>query len=133
MQLDVWFWGLHDTIEVSDNGKIDKAAKHAFMSGQCHSLALAIHRITQWPMMALVNGNDTVDCPSHIIVYSPEHDDYIDILGRGAVKRWKERYPEAQVAHVTPVDVSNFLHYHPANVEAATPFAETLLKELMNA
>jgi hypothetical protein len=38
---------------VLDDGVLDAAAGHAFATGQCHGLALALHEETDWPLVAI--------------------------------------------------------------------------------
>jgi hypothetical protein len=102
-------------------GRIDRRAKDAFAHGQCHSLALALHQVTGWPMFGIGGA------PNHFIVYCPDLDTYIDIDGPGAETRNQNFIAHGLVLY-TPAQISSLENYMPINAEIAAPFAKTLLE-----
>ena len=52
-----------------ERGVLDERALAAFVGGQCHGLALAIHQRTDWPLVAVNNEKD--EC-IHICVRRPD-------------------------------------------------------------
>jgi hypothetical protein len=45
---------------LDEDPRADEAALLAFLGGHCHSLALALHQETMWPLVAVVQRNDGV-------------------------------------------------------------------------
>lgn len=119
-------------IDINNKGVIDSKARKAFMHGQCHSLALAIRELTGWPLFGFVDraDGDRPSSPGHIAVWVPELEDYVDIGGRQALARWLEVFPSAEVHRVFPSTIRRGMSmYLPLNVEAAMPYAKTVLRK----
>lgn len=120
-------WTHPNGIEVSDKGTIDNNAKKAFTNGQCHALAAALHDLTGWPIFGL---QDSSDCfpGGHVIVKSPKG--FLDIGGLNAKDRWEEEWRKCELIPITRARISQGLPaYKKANVEAAIPFAKSLIKK----
>ena len=115
--------------EINTEGIIDYDAEYAFTRGQCHSLALAMHRLTGWELYGLYKPNELRrgGTPSHTVVRSPDGE-YIDIGGNTALEEWREYYPDAKPVAVTEAQVLGFEHidYVKPNIKAAMPYAVTL-------
>jgi hypothetical protein len=98
--------------------------RHTFMSGQCHSLALAIHEETGWPLYGLGREWEI----GHVVVESPRG--FLDIQGLNALARWQKIWGEDEEA--IPLEVEDVRAplegYHPPQVEDARPFARRLLR-----
>lgn len=118
-------------VEINDNGVIDDEATGVFLQGHCHSLALALHRRTGWPIVGLENDLDRLEKspPSHCVVYCPQLDDYIDIEGPGAMKRMEE-YSEISTKLLMPDEVFHLEGYLQPCLAVGEPYAETVLTEL---
>jgi hypothetical protein len=115
--------------EVSAEGIIDHEAREAFTRGQCHSLALALHRLAGWELYGLYKPSELRygGTPSHTVVRSPDGE-YIDINGNNALEDWRGYYPAATPKAVTEAQVLEFEHidYVTPDIAAAMPFAKTL-------
>jgi hypothetical protein len=68
--------GATDRLYVVERGVRDDRARLAFREGQCHGLALALGRRTEWQLVAIENGG----LCEHITVRHP-HGHLVDILG----------------------------------------------------
>jgi hypothetical protein len=119
---------------INTEGRIDNAAEYAFTRGQCHSLALALHRMTGWELYGLYSEYDWTrkqagreSTPSHVVVRSPEGK-YIDITGDDALEGWHQWWPDATPHSVTEAEVLGFsdIDYIKPDITAATPYALTL-------
>lgn len=127
-------WGYlgPEHIDINNRGVIDSKARKAFMHGQCHSLAMAIRKLTGWPMFGFVDWDDgdKPTSPGHISVWVPELEDYVDIAGRQALARWKEVYPDIEVHRIYPSTIKRGMSmYLPLDVDAAIPYAKTVLRK----
>lgn len=127
-------WGYlgPEHIDINNRGVIDSKARKAFMHGQCHSLAMAIRKLTGWPMFGFVDWDDgdKPTSPGHISVWVPELEDYVDIAGRQALARWKEVYPDVEVHQIYPSTIKRGMSmYLPLDVDAAIPYAKTVLRK----
>jgi hypothetical protein len=114
---------------VSREGIIDHDAKQAFTRGQCHALALALHRLTGWQLYGLYRPHELRrgTTPSHTVVRTPDGE-YIDINGNNALEEWRKYYHEAEPKAVTEAQVLAFEEddYCKPDIKAAMPFAVTL-------
>jgi hypothetical protein len=63
---------------LDDDARVDEAALLAFLGGHCHSLALAIHERTKWPLVAIDQRSDGVR--AHVAVRRPDGK-IVDIAG----------------------------------------------------
>lgn len=66
-----------DKVFLLKEGKLDTASWLAFLSGHCHSLALALNAHAGWPLVAIDNADG--ECV-HIAVRSPA-DQIVDVTG----------------------------------------------------
>ena len=66
-----------DKVLLLDEGRLDTASWLAFLGGHCHSLALALHARTGWPLVAIDNASG--ECV-HVAVRSPT-DRIVDVTG----------------------------------------------------
>jgi hypothetical protein len=69
-----------DKVLLLEEGKLDTASWLAFLSGHCHSLALALNARTGWPLVAIDDAS--AECV-HVAVRSPA-DRIVDIGGAHA-------------------------------------------------
>lgn len=114
------------TFEVSDSGAVDYNAVRVFTRGHCHSFALALHKLTGWPMFGI---GCTPNSPSHCVVYCPQLDEYIDIEGAGVKERWADQF-ERQFCALEAGQIPDLIGYREPDVESALPFAKTVLQSL---
>ena len=115
------------TIE-EGKGVIDYNARRAFHSGQCHALALAINKLTGWPIKGVGDDDsDTADSPAHCLVYVPALRRYLDIDGLSTKppRGWR-----VLNRRVTERAVNKFRYYLEPNVRAAKPFAKVLVQQV---
>lgn len=89
-------------------GRIDDEAKEVFTRGQCHALALELHRATGWELYGAYSEHQKEygGTPGHVVVRHPDGH-FVDIEGIGVEKRWAE-YGKYTFA---PVDVYAVLSY----------------------
>lgn len=116
-------------LHLTDSGEaiIDKNAQFAFTRGHCHSLALAIHQETGWPIFGI--GEGWGGAPLHCIVFAPEINDYIDIDGPGV----KDRFGRIFEDKLQLIEVGRIPHltgYLRPEPDAAKPFARKVLSEI---
>jgi len=126
-------WGGRMTTELEE-GVIDVNAERVFKHGQCHSMALALHRETGWPMVSFKDETDLHDSPGHCAVYCPQLDEYVDVEGVGAFTRYAERCKMfARTAKVVPVEsVDKLKDYLPVRAEDARSFAQAVVKQVVD-
>lgn len=55
MEIDTVYGGRQT---ISDKGIITENARYVFTYGQCHSLALAINKFTNWPIVGLMSEDE---------------------------------------------------------------------------
>jgi hypothetical protein len=93
-------------------------------------LAIALHKLTRWPIKGASHWKDEKGSPNHCVVYWPEQRLYVDI--HGAKKRVRTDGGTLVVTHrrVSIKDASNFEYYEKPAVQAAIPFARTILRRL---
>lgn len=118
-----------------EEGKLDPAALLAFLGGHCHSLALALHERTGWPLVAFDNGRG--ECV-HVCVQRPDGQ-IVDITGAhspeemtaavsggGTIRPVTER----ELAHLS--DAQGWAHPVPNDVAewVDTALAQTAAKPL---
>lgn len=108
-----------------DPGVINSASKGAFTTGQCHALALELHRRTGWELYGYFGYRDK-DTPGHVVVRHPEGY-IIDITGiLPSSNSWNRSYT------LQPVKREDVLRYHlydyrKPNLEAASLFVDAVL------
>ena len=127
-KVDIWLGFAHMrlSLEVSDEGEIDRNAIRAFTEGQCHALALAVHELTRWPVMGILDSDRDKDSPSHCVMLRPDGE-LLDINGPNAYERWHERHGRYGIRFISPKKLPELKHYMEPNVAAARPFAKTLV------
>jgi hypothetical protein len=69
--------GPSNEVFLVDEGKLDERAWLAFIYGQCHGLALALHNRTGWPLVAVVDDNGAC---GHVCVRRPDGQ-IVDVTG----------------------------------------------------
>ena len=69
--------GPSNEVFLLEKGELDQRAWLAFIYGQCHGLALAVHRRTGWPLVAVVDHDGVCE---HICVRRPDGQ-IIDVTG----------------------------------------------------
>lgn len=125
-------WGCPVDVEINDQGVIDEEAEKVFTRGQCHSLALALHRQTGWPIIGFIDRYDDPEIPGHCVVYCPQLDEYVDICGIGALIRWQKRWDAKPIPLATEAVENGLKAYLPIQPEVAEPFAKTVLAKLLD-
>jgi len=119
----------YEDIAINTAGHIDYNAERVFTRGQCHALALALHRLTGWELYGLYSPGEwrRKETPGHVVVKSPDGM-YIDITGDNALEGWRAYWPEATPHALTEAQVLEFEHddYQKPFIEAAKPYAITL-------
>lgn len=123
-----WFFGNKVPITLTA-GKIDNAAREVFMNGQCHSLALAIHKLKGWDIYGITDSDGDF---IHILVSSPKG--YLDINGLDAhskfIKQWGASVNSIDnLKALKPVDILNIHGYFKANPKKAESFAKAIIKK----
>lgn len=139
-QVSVRHWGSWQrkeeailTIDDDGYGVIDGAAVEAFRSGQCHALAIALHKLTGWTIKGLGRRDeqDAPDSPAHCVVYYPALRSYVDIGGKVSRGYYnKSRGWKVLNRDVGPQQARKFRLYLKPNVEAAIPFAKSILRDM---
>jgi hypothetical protein len=139
-QVSVRHWGswhrkIDAILTVDDDGYgvIDDVAVEAFRRGQCHALAIALHKLTGWTIKGLGRRDeqDAPDSPAHCVVYCPALRTYVDIGGKVSRGYYnKNRGWKVLNRNVAPRQVRKFRLYLKPNVEAAIPFAKSILRDL---
>lgn len=127
-QTQVWDLGVPETVEIAGDGIIDEHVRHVFSFGQCHSFAVAVHKLTGWPLRAVDNqGDDGI--PDHIMVETP-NGRLFDITGF-------ER--EGNYGDARPISIARLNKltkrpkcYLPLDLDIAMPYAQSLLREEFN-
>ena len=110
--------------------------RDVFSHGQCHSFALALHKLTGWPLFAMYEKNTSR--AHHVVVQHPSGD-FVDVEGLGAFDRWQEEWENClELRSVRPGQIRYWVRqrnengsgYFPTNVRGALPFAEDVLANL---
>lgn len=110
-------------------GRVDDTAKDAFLRGQCHSFALAMHGLTGWPIFGVGYGAGHKS-PSHFLIYCPDTDDYLDIDGPEADVRYAYLFRQ-EVSVFNAEETRNPPSYLPCFPEKALPFVRTVLADFL--
>lgn len=127
-------WKTTCTLTIDDQGfgVIDENAQRAFMKGQCHALAIALHRLVGGTIKGVGDSWDPEDSPSHCVVYFPKLRRYVDI--NGASKRAPKLNNQKTTICNRNIDegtAKNGLDgYLKPNISAALPFARTIIRDL---
>lgn len=108
-------------------GVIDADAVHAFTSGQCHALALALHERTGWPLRWL---EDDEGDPLHCFVETPEGK-ALDIAGvhdrDEMLEGWQGVYDEAASSDQLRALSFGFGGWRVPDTKAASAFVDAVL------
>ena len=113
------------TVDDDGFGIIDKTAQDCFTMGQCHSLALALHAETGWPLELWRDTDSWFAEWTHITVAHPDGG-HIDINGWWRKDRTRYGVPEPSTA----AQVRRLPGHFPIRTRAAKPFVRTLLRSL---
>lgn len=105
-------------------GVINHAARECFTNGQCHSLALALNTLTDWPIYAVRPHYGRYD---HFVVKSPKG--FLDIDGLNYESRMYEGDTLHKISMEHFYDIIRELGYLPIQVDAAISFASRLLRK----
>lgn len=126
--LNVQSWSGNHKVKVRKNGVgvLNQDASNLFTCGHCHSLALAVNKLTGWKMFAV---GDEHYSPQHFIMYCPPLKDYIDVNGPKAVSRYK-RLASRLLEEFDPAEIDQLEFYKEPDPEMAEPFAKALLIKL---
>ena len=125
----IWNFGDVDKIEIHKNGTINKNATKAFSNGQCHALAIAISMLTKCKIYGVCDCNNAPSDPGHLVVKHPKTGAYIDILGTGAVGRWRKKWGPVTLHELTIDQAKKLDSYLRPNIKAAKPFAKKLVEK----
>jgi hypothetical protein len=90
-----------------------------FMTGRCHELAIAGHKLTGWPMVAFRSPNPFTpdgapECTAHIALLHPSGD-VVDILGRHSQSEvaWSYGMRPCEMTVVSQSDIEAFSDLSP--------------------
>lgn len=125
--VNIWNCGEKNKIDVSKSGDINRNAVLAFKRGQCHALALAINKLTKWPIYGICDNTNSKTDPGHVCVKNPKNGGYLDISGYGAVRRWRKRWGPVTIHQLTPKQAAKLDTYLRPSVTKAIPFAKKIL------
>lgn len=128
--VQVWNFGDIQKVEIHKNGTINKNAVRAYQNGQCHSLALAINKLTGFPIYGIADGNNLPTDPGHVVVKNPKNGGFIDIKGYGALARWRKKWGPVTVHPLTVEQTKNLDTYLRPSVSKAIPFAKKVLEKI---
>jgi hypothetical protein len=129
-----WGWETTCTLTIDDQGfgVIDENARRAFMRGQCHALAIALHRLAGGTIKGIGNLWDDPDSPSHCVVYYPKLRRYVDIKGASkSAPKLNHQKTKVCNRHITERTArGELVGYLEPNISAALPFARTIIRDL---
>ena len=114
------------TLTIDAEGKVvDDNAIRAFTNGQCHAFALAVHELTGWELNGLHWPHNS-GSPNHCVAITPEGK-LLDVLGLKAEANAKEIGWNKRTPLTKKQIVEGLTHYIKPDLEAALPFARTIL------
>lgn len=128
--LTIWNFGNVTKIDINKKGTIDANAKRCFQNGHCHSLALAINKLTGWPIYGICDQSNAITDPGHIVVKNPRNGGFIDIGGYGALARWRKKWGPVTVHLLTVEQTKNLDTYLRPQIKKAIPFAKKVLERV---
>lgn len=108
----------------------DKSAPYVFTTGHCHSFALAVNKLTGWPIYGVCDKTNKVNDPGHCVNRNPKTGGYLDVKGYGAIRRWRKNWGPLTIHPLTAEQAKKLYSYVGPNVSAALPFAKKLLKQI---
>jgi hypothetical protein len=106
-----------------------------FSCGNCHSLALAIHKMTSWPLYGIYHPiNDNV--ANHVFVKTPTGN-FVDIQGEQTPEEFSRKWvgtiqpiTRKQISDWVRARRNNQIGYIPPRTKAAQPYAEKVLEKV---
>ena len=127
MQVDT-NWG---KVELPEEPNVEALKKDGvvttFTFGHCHSLALAIHELTGWPLVGLYRlyrpWSNMEETPDHVVVKTPKGK-LLDISGLDNVRGYSGE------VKFTKDEVERFRDYRKPDTKMARPFAVVLLRSI---
>ena len=106
----------------------DKRVIDTFTTGQCHSLARAIHQLTDWPLcvMGYAKGGSIADAVYHVVCRAPDGR-LVDVYGA-----WNQGEQWKNMAFVKLVSESTVrrLGWDVQDIRAAMPFAKRIVEKI---
>ena len=121
--------------KITSNSK-EEEIKRVFIYGNCHSFALAVHKLTGWPLLGVFRPSDMRDgMPSHVIVEDPLGR-YVDIEGFRYPQEFEEDWHATSIKPVNPWHIRAWIRrrnktgsgYRPTRVKDSMPFARKVLE-----
>ena len=107
-------------------GVIDITAQKVFTRGHCHSLALALHELTKWPIYGVDISDGT---PGHFVVKTPKGK-FLDIEGLHTADTWHNiNKNSTRPSTIFKWSSGRRSIYFKPEVKKATPFAKAVLKK----
>ena len=121
----------------------DPRTRYSFVSGQCHSFAFAMHKLTHWPLFLLcdksaddkfVDDSGLIDGNpvswSHVVVLAPDGR-FVDVDGAWRLEegKWYDLVPLCTGTIENTLDIIRHSCDY-INVRAAVPFAKIVLNRL---
>jgi hypothetical protein len=128
--VNIWNFGDVNKIKIHKNGTINKNAVRAYKNGQCHSLALAIHFLTGWPIYGIADESNSPADPGHVVVKNPKNGGFVDIEGYGALGRWRKKWGPVTIHYLTTKQVETLDTYLKPQLKKALPFARKILTKI---
>ena len=122
VQVETWqgLW------ELPSDGSINDEVFEAFTTGHCHSLALALNKLTGWPIYGAGAPWDTEDSPAHVFVKHPSGR-FVDITGFMDANKEGSRWLK-KIYNIHKVkDAYNLDAYFDPQPKFAMPYAKTVL------
>jgi hypothetical protein len=135
MEFDVNGFGYTIKCDITSSSK-EEEIKRVFSYGNCHSLALAMHKLTGWPLMGVYRKSDMYDgIPSHVVVKDPLGR-YVDVEGFRYPSEFEQDWVATSLKLVNPWHIRAWIRrrnktgcgYRPTRVKDSIPFAEKVLK-----
>ncbi len=111
-------------------GRADALASHAYLNGQCHALALALHAETGWPLAAVTGiGGEVI----HVAVRDPVSGAVLDISGPAADADALQRLGGAEIHEISRAETESLegaFHWARPDVRTAATFVSAVLARL---
>lgn len=107
-------------------GELDEAAIACFSTGQCHAMALALHRLTDWQIVAITDEDDEVN---HLAVRTPSGR-ILDIAGAHDPEALEEAW-DGQIVPMSEADALALERtgvWRRPDIETASSLADAVLE-----
>jgi len=123
--------------KITSNSK-EEEIKRVFNYGNCHSLALAINKLTGWPLYGVYRAADMEDgLPSHVAVKDPQGR-LVDIEGFRSQEEFEQDWHFAELKPVNPWHIRAWIRrrnqtgigYRKTRVKDSIPFAQKVLESV---